>query len=184
MTSKPSNAALQADLQMERVRELLAAVDVDYDLMFAMQNERFDLASDRDVAYLERQRALKAGNVEGAARATREEGEANDAIAKWDAQFADKLKAMKEAAGESTSAQYALTQIKDEALTVSSKGKQFCILITFGGPQVQISGELDAKKQPLRAWIEYLGWGDPLTTRENQPGDEAMLVRFCRHFRF
>lgn len=61
---------------------------------------------------------------------------------------------------------------------------QFCILLCTGGPAVQIMGELDECGQPYRAWIEYQDWETPWTDRVNESGDMKTLLAYAQCFNF
>lgn len=58
----------------------------------------------------------------------------------------------------------------------------FKILLTTGGPAVQIRGELDEHREPRRAWLEVQDWGKPWT--QYFPADQDTLLTYARCFSF
>lgn len=98
-------------------------------------------------------------------------------------------------AGECTSTDDARTRIEEDALSVEVRGDwcsigamdelkepvEFKILLTTGGPAVQIRGELSAS-EPIRAWLEVQDWGTPWTRYFDISQDT--LLAYARVFYF
>lgn len=61
---------------------------------------------------------------------------------------------------------------------------EFRILICFGGPTVEIQGELGEYGEPSSAWIQYQDWGTPMTRLLISPDDEESLLTYCSVFYF
>lgn len=167
---KTDNHALkQAEAQMESVRDLVAALDVDYERLEELQKERAELTR---VPML---RALRA----------------------WEAENAEELETLEAAADGCSDREDAEQRIHEDALSVDvrsdwhapgdeegSAPSEFRILLCTGGPAVQIRGELNHYGEPARAWLEYQDWFTPWTKRINQPGDQEALLAYAGCFYF
>lgn len=92
-------------------------------------------------------------------------------------------------------AEEARERIMESALEVSVRSgwyspgsepepEEFRILLTYGGPSLQIRGELDEHNEPSRAWLEYRDWGTPWTEYHGENSDQAALLTFARCFYF
>ncbi len=99
------------------------------------------------------------------------------------------------AAGEFKDAEESRERITESALEVSvrsdwhtpgedSDPTDFRILLTFGGPALQIMGELDEHNEPSRAWLEYQDWGTPWTEYYGDNFDADALLTFALCFYF
>ncbi|MCK5603673.1 hypothetical protein KAR91_17435 [Candidatus Pacearchaeota archaeon] len=108
------------------------------------------------------------------------------------------VEAMTEASDneEWTEHEEALTVIQEDPLSVEvrsdwhSPGSQdnggiseFRILLCWGGPSVQIIGELDEYNQPCEAKIQYQDWFTGWTDYLPEDEDE-ILLDYCRQFYF
>ena len=62
--------------------------------------------------------------------------------------------------------------------------EEFRILLTFGGPALQIRGELNEYNEPSRAWLEYQDWGTPWTEYHGEGCSKDALLSFSRCFYF
>jgi hypothetical protein len=60
--------------------------------------------------------------------------------------------------------------------------EDFVILLATGGPAVRIRGELDANKEPSRAWLEVQDWFKPWT--EYVPASQDVLLTYAQQFYF
>lgn len=181
MTVQAKNDALeQAHAQMMSVRSMVAALNVDYDELGNLRSTRNELA--QTVADL----------IEA------ESGDYADAQADldaWDADNEERLLGLEELAGDVCEYDEAAQRIREDALSVEVRDDwravgddsgdltEFRIVLCTGGPHVQIRGELDGT-MPARAWLEYQGWGTPMTERVNQPGDQDALLAYAREFWF
>lgn len=61
---------------------------------------------------------------------------------------------------------------------------EFRIVLSTGGPHVEMTGELDHHREPYRAWLQYNGWFMPMTERINEPGDQEVLLEYASQFYF
>lgn len=128
------------------LRDMIAALDCDYDRLEELREERSDYKAD--------------GKNES----------------RWEDMYSDEaeeLKDLEESAGDCTSREDAEQRIQEDPLEIlvrsgweSSKDNftadEFKILLTTGGPAVRIIGEL-RDGEPCRAWLEVQDWGTPWT---------------------
>lgn len=173
-----NRAEQQAAAQYRSICEMLDAVDVDYDRLQELRDERESLVYDLN----------EATNTEGAEKTMRE---AEDALAEWDDDNAEELNDLEHAAGDCDDEDDARQRISEDPLSVevrsgwASPGEEltpddFRILLCTGGPAVQIRGELDHNGMPCRAWLEYQDWGTPWTQYFGADADR--LVQYASHF--
>lgn len=197
----------QAKAQYESISEMVAALDLDWDRLEELREERDDLqkavgdateAAERPGDWTNEQEAVyrtdyydKHGEMPpdtaGALR------EARDALKKWEEENAAELAELEEAADGYDDADDARQRIQDDALSVEVRSgwgspgatlqaEEFCILLCTGGPAVQIRGELNEHGEPSRAWMEYQDWGTPWTQYFDT--DQDVLLSYCRCFYF
>lgn len=185
----------QAAAQMGSIIDMVAALNVDYDRLEELREERAHLADELEAAadcvrYHHDDELDEAGT-------TTEHGEyrrCRDELAEWDEENADELAEIEAAADECESREDAEQRILEDALSVEVRSDwhapddaddptEFQILLCTGGPAVRIMGELD-QGEPCRAWLEYQDWGTPWTERINQPGDHDALLTYARCFYF
>jgi len=62
--------------------------------------------------------------------------------------------------------------------------EEFKILLTWGGPALQVIGELDQYKQPENIKLQFQDWGTPWTDFELKENQENALNWFCNCFYF
>ena len=62
------------------------------------------------------------------------------------------------------------------------EAEEFEILLATGGPAVRIRGELDEHGEPCTARMEWQDWGTPWTPWNG--ADEAVLLRYASNFYF
>lgn len=111
----------------------------------------------------------------------------------WNEANGDELAELMRDAGENTDADEAIERIRESVLSVEVRSgwanvgdalnaEEFRILLTTGGPALQIRGELDENGEPSRAWLEYQDWG----TGWMQYFDieQSTLLTFCGCFYF
>lgn len=157
-----------------------AALECDYDRLEELRDERESLVADANAAE---------GDVEA--------GEHIKALANWDAENGEELAELIAAAtidGEiQDSADTVRERIQEAPLSVEVRSDwcapgdtmeagEFRILLTTGGPALQIRGELDQHKEPCRAWLEYQDWGTPWTQFFDVEQDT--LLTFAQQFYF
>jgi hypothetical protein len=96
-------------------------------------------------------------------------------------------------AGECSDRDDALQWIHDDALSVEVRSgwaslgdtltaEEFRIVITTGGPAVQIRGELDESLEPRRAWLEIKDWGTPWTQYFEAEQETLLDYAGCFYF--
>lgn len=166
---KTDNHAIeQAAAQMDSIRDMVAALDLDYDRMDELREEKaaYDADDSTRLCWAEEH-----------------------------PEEAEELAELEAAAGDCESREDAEQSILDDALSIEvrsdwhtpgydSEPTDFQILLCTGGPAVRIMGELDQYGEPRRAWLEYQDWGTPWTERVNQPGDHDPLLTYARCFYF
>lgn len=161
------------------IREMVAALECDYDLLEELRNERDGFFNPH------------------ANTAPDGPGYANDREA-WAAENpedAEELKELEEAAGGCKDREEAEQRIQEDALSVQVRSDwcnvgeedmtpaEFQILLTTGGPAVRIMGELDDHGEPHRAWLEVQDWGKPWT-HYYEPDAADVLLAYARCFVF
>ena len=157
------------------IAQMVAALDVDYDRLMDLREERqalLDMIADAE---------------------SHEKADARAELAQWDEENKDELDELSADAGECVSAEEAQTRIQEDALSIEirtgwySIGERpgsfdFSILLTTGGPAVRIRGELDDNREPSRAWLEVQDWGTPWTRYYD--ASQEVLLAYARCFYF
>ena len=180
--TKEDRAADQARAQFESIRELVAALECDYDRLEELKDERADL-----VEAVEEAKAYE----EDDPSPTR----ANKAIAaleEWDAENGEELKELTEAAGDCEDQDEARQRIEEDALSVEVRSDwttpgekmeagEYCILLCTGGPAARIVGDLNGG-EPCSARLEYQDWGVPWTEYVNCDRDTLLTYARCFYF--
>jgi hypothetical protein len=129
------------------ISQMVAALDVDYDRLMELREERqalLDMIADAE---------------------PHEKADARAELAQWDEENKDELDELSADAGECVSLEEAQTRIQEDALLIEVRSGwcalgdtleagEFSILLTTGGPAVWIRGELDDNREPSRAWLE------------------------------
>lgn len=197
MNTTDTHAIEQANAQMESVRQMVAALECDYDRLEELRAERAVLVDELEAAaecvrYHHNDELDENGpEIEHA-----EYRRCRDELAEWDEENADELEELEAAADGCSDREDAEQRIHEDALSVEVRSDwhnphndadgpdQFRILLCTGGPAVQIRGELDQYGEPCRAWLEYQDWGTPWTERINQPGDQEALLTYAGCFYF
>lgn len=169
------DALNQADLQMASIHTFITALNLDWDRLEELREERDN---------------YDAGLTE--------DDEELDAPALWAADNpddAEELKDLEEYAGDWDSREDVERAIQEDPLSVEVRSgwvtpgaelesEDFRIVLCTGGPHVEIIGELDRYRQPCRAWLQYNGWFIPMTERVNEPGDQETLLAYASQFYF
>lgn len=163
------------------IREMVAALECDYDRLEELRDERDSFSMDED--------CIHAPDGPGYANSA-------EAWATENPDDAEELKELEEAAncnGEPCKdADEARERIQEDALSVRVFGERtngeweadkFEILLTTGGPAVRIMGELDGNCEPSHAWLETQDWGTPWT-EYYETGIRDTLLSYCRCFYF
>lgn len=155
------------------LREMVAALECDYDRLEELRDERADLVSE----------AEDDTNVEHRA--------AKRALKEWDEENGDELKDLVDSAGDCKDRDDAEQRIHEDPLSLEfrsgwvtdksdlSTPEEARILLTTGGPAVQIIVELD-NGEPHRAYLQVQDWGTPWTDYyEDGIGDVLMSYARC-----
>lgn len=190
-----NHALNEANAQMGSIIDMVAALDLDFDRLEELREERAALADELEAAaecvrYHHDDELDENGlEIEHA-----EYRRCRDELAAWDEENADELAELEAAARDCSDRDAAEERIHEDALAVEVRSDwhtpgddneptDFQILLCTGGPAVRIMGELE-QGEPSRAWLEYQGWGTPWTERVNQPGDHDALLAYARCFYF
>ena len=98
--------------------------------------------------------------------------------------------------GDDESQEAAEQQIHEDPLSVEvrdgwkepgadGEAAEFKILLCWGGPAVQIVGELDEHSQPSKPVLQYQDWGTPWHDyRDTTEEHDAALQTYCEQFYF
>lgn len=196
MIDTKTNAINQANAQMDSIRVMIAALNLDYDRLDELRDERAVLAGELEDA-AESVRYHHDGELDenGQEIEHAEYRRCRDELASWRDENADELAELEETADGCESEEDARQRIYEDALSVEvrsdwhtpgddSGSKEFQILLCTGGPAVRIRGELDQHCEPCRAWLEYQDWLTPWTERINREGDQEALLTYARCFYF
>lgn len=191
MPTTDDHARRQAAAQYDSIREMVAALECDYDRLDELRDEQQSLTDELE----ELRDALEAARDDAPDDELRkaEEAEADKRceLEQWDADNAEELRGLIAAAGECEDADDARQRIEEDALSVEVRSdwvspgaemtaSEFCIVLCTGGPAARICGELDDNGEPRRAWLEYQDWGTPWT--EYVGADQDTLLAYARCF--
>lgn len=152
---------------MESIAEMVASLECDYDRLQELRDARDNYEPEDDAP------------IGGWAEAN-----PDDAI---------ELKELFDAAGECNDHDDALTRIHEDPLSieyrsgwVNSKNdmqpEEFKILLSTGGPAVQIIGEIDQHMQPTNCKLQAQDWFTPWT--DYTDADQDILQTYCSQFCF
>lgn len=153
-----SVALEQAKAQVESIKRLVAALSVDYDRLEELRELMFE------------------GEVEG-----------------FDEEELSQLEA---ASSGSDSLEEAVDAIHSDALSIEvrsgwcspgsledAQAEEFRIVLSTGGPHVELRGELDNYGEPCNVGVYYKDWAEggelPLTSDEHE-----IVLTYCRQFYF
>jgi hypothetical protein len=162
---------------MDSIREMVAALECDYDRLEELRSEKESLQDSRDEAEDD-------DDVD----------ETQEALDSWLAENEDELKELEEAAGDCESQDDARQRIEEDPLSLEvrsdwhspgtdSDDTEFCLLLGTGGPAVRIIGELD-HGQPTKATLQTQDWFTPWTDVDTSNEDDDALLTYCQVFYF
>lgn len=169
-TTTQDNAREQAQAQYESICNMLDAMDVDYDRLAELDQEREDFVQDHhDLA----------------------PAAARDLWARENPAEADELAELERTADGCEDEEDARQRIMENAISVDVRSgwtsvgheleaEEFQVLLCTGGPAVRIMGELGVHNEVRRAWLEYQDWGTPWTAYTNTSRDT--LIRYASFF--
>lgn len=155
---------------MASIREMVAALECDYDRLEELREAYADLEAE-DAEALEELRR------------------------EWTEDNGEEFKELQDAAGECEDREDAERRIHKDAPSVAVRSDwcnvgeedmtpaEFQILLCTGGPAVRIMGELDGHGEPRRAWLEVQDWGKPWT-EYYEPDAADVLLAYARCFVF
>jgi hypothetical protein len=190
MTTKTDNhAEEQAAAQYMSICAMLDAVDVDYDRLQELKDERDELGE--ALAEAEAVHAEACRSYASSTHAHNKMREAAAALDEWLQENGDEMDELSTEAGDCEDEDDARQRISEDPLEVTvrsgwvSMGEEmeadeFQILLCTGGPAVRIMGELDHHGTPCRAWMEYQDWGTPWT--QYFGAEHARLIAYAQHF--
>lgn len=189
MDSKDTeHARQQAQWQLEGIREMLAALNVDYSQLEELQDERKRLQGEVFDAIA----AVDAGENDDSCGAL---GAAEEELYQFGRDYGEGLTELEAAAGNCESRDDAYDRIQEDPLSVEVRSgwhapgvedvapDEFQILLGTGGPAVRIRGELDGYCTPCRAWLEYQDWFTPWV-EYHEDGDQEVLLEYAQQFYF
>ena len=173
MSTALDQAHDQALTQLESIREMVTALDVDYDRLEELRDWK--------------KRADECRGADGKFEDVAEEEHYDQVV--------DALTELEREAGDCESREDAEQRISEDALEIQvrsgwynpgedSTPEEFFILLCTGGPAVRIMGELDEHLEPKRAWLEYQNWGTSWTELVLTPGEgtQDVLLTYARQF--
>ena len=164
------NSYEQAQAQLDSIINMVAALEVDYDRLNELKDQR------------------------DAYEAAIEDEDAEEIAANaLSSEELDELAELEAAANGCTAYDEALQAIQEDPLCVEVRSgwgspggradpEEFQILLCTGGPAVRIRGELD-RVEPTRAWIEHQDWFEPWEEFHGDHDTDALLT-YCRQFWF
>ena len=200
-TTKDDHGLGQAKAQMASIREMVAALECDYDRLEELRDERdsYELACICDAT----EHGPDTCNGNCGCPDCFDTWTAEDNTKAWAAANPDDAEELAELEASATidgdemeSADDARERIQQDPLSVevrsgwytldadeeSKAPAEFNILLCTGGPACRIMGELE-NGEPTRAWIQYQDWGTPWTDYYEQDSQDALLA-YCRCFYF
>jgi hypothetical protein len=180
-TTTDTHGLIQAAAQAASVADMVAALNLDYDRLQELRDEREALTDEIE------------GTDTASAYGLEKEAKAIAALAAWDDNNAAELNDLEHAAGDCADQDDARARIQEDALSVEVRSAwdivggdtaaaEFRIVLCTGGPHVEIVGELDQYQQPARAWMQYQDWGTPMTQFFNV--EQSTLLEYCGQFYF
>jgi len=160
MNTEKDNAKEQAQAQLNSIRAMVAALEVDYDRLEELEDEYNARNAD---AVRDWPNAGELDELKDTAGECKSYDEAQQRIQE------DPLS----------------VQIRSGWYSVGEKPEpvEFEILLCTGGPAVRIRGELGQYNEPDRAWIEYQDWFTPWTEFFADQDTDALLT-YCQQFYF
>lgn len=167
MNTQQNTAELAARAQVASIVAMVAALNVDYDQLGYLREERDDFAADYTPDYMGRK-----------------------AWAEKNPEEAEELAELEEAANGCESEDQARERIYEDALSVEVRSgwaspgedldpEEFRIVLCTGGPHVEILGEFDIDNEPNSVRICYRGWSE---SGELFDFDQETVLTYCKQF--
>lgn len=197
-------AEQQAKAQLESIREMVAALEVDYDRLEELREMREELQEgvqnaceefdDADMEQSAGRRDLEDFDPDALGVACDQLQEAEEELYQFGREYGEELADLEAAAGDCESREDAEQRIQEDPLSIQvrscwgSPGEkmeacEFEILLCTGGPAVRIRGELNQYNEPDRAWLEYQDWFTPWVEYYEE-GARDVLVEYASQFYF
>lgn len=173
MTTETKDTARdQAIAQVASITEMVAALEVDYDRLQELRDDRDGFVD----------------SIDGPPEL--------DTPAQWvlkNPDEAEELADLEEAAGGCEDQDEARERILEDALSVEVRSgwslvgegqmapEEFRIVLCTGGPHVELVGDLDDHNEPSRVRVLYRDWG---TSGELFDFDRDVVLTYCQQFYF
>lgn len=163
------HARQQAQAQLESIKEMVAALECNYERLQELKDEREALTDDEELV---------------------------KDLAEWDTQNSEELKELIKTAGECESREDAEQRIQEDPLEIQvragwytpgekpEKPSEFLILLCTGGPACRIVGELNEYGDPIRTRLEYQDWFTSWTEYITTGEDHKALLTYAQCFYF
>jgi hypothetical protein len=169
----------QAQRQVDSICQLVAALEVDYDRLEELREER---ASSSFASLILAQRGAPGLPIAATAEWWEEVNPSD----------ADELEELEAAAGDCESADDAQERISEDPLSIEVRSgwsevgdtlapDEFRVVLCTGGPHVEILGDLDGHGEPDRVRVMYRGWGE---SGELHDFDHEAVLTYCRQFTY
>lgn len=182
MTTELSHSEQQAVNQLESIKEMVAALECDYERKEQLETEMEDACTGQSEHNVWGDEWLQA-TAEDDQHAMQE--------------GAAELIELREATGECTDRDDAQQHIDEDPLEISvrsdwytpggeedQKPAEYLILLCTGGPACRIIGDLDEHGQPTSARLQHQDWGTPWTEWIVNSGDHMALMAYVQCFYF
>jgi len=178
MSNDNERAKDQARAQFESIKEMVAALNLDWDRLEELREEKARLLKDLT-----------------GAEPGEEHEEAQKALSEWHEENDEELSELEAEAGECESRDDAEQRIQEDALSVQvrsdwhdpggdSEATEFQILLCTGGPAVKIEGDLGQYNEPESAEIYFQDWFTPWEALNLTSEEEEIVLEYCRCFYF
>lgn len=198
-------AEQQAKAQLESIRGMVAALNLDWDRLEELREERETLQAavqdaceavdDAEMEYSAARRDNERFDPEELDRTCEALEEAEEELYQFGREYGEELaemEALVEEYGESRDE--VVERIQEDPLSIrvrscwDSPGQkmepcEFEILLCTGGPAVRIVGELNQWNEPSRAWLEYQDWFTPWI-KYYEEGANDVLVEYASQLYF
>jgi len=175
MTTKTKEDRLEevGKSSLSCLRDMVAALECDYDRLEELREERDDLYAEWKQARDDEDAALNGAPDADYDNAKTLPAKA-DALEEWDAENLADMRDLINAAGECKSREDAIDRIMEDPLSIQFRGgwhdrdsesedEEFMILLTTGGPAVRIIGEFGQGRSIHRVYLQVQDWGTPWT---------------------
>jgi hypothetical protein len=160
MTTEKSHAEAQAIAQLSSIRDMLAALECDFDRLEELRDERDSLDEEEVRNWPE---SGELAELEEAAGDCQDQDEARQRIQE------DPLSIQVRSGWNNVGEEF--------------EAEEFEILLCTGGPTVRILGELDQNNEPSRAYMQYQDWGTSWTDYY-EDGIGAACLAYAQQFNY